>query len=162
MAKLHVDDIIEVQGFVMMQGLDPGLYRVKDITHTIYPENKVYNLCKPNGNKVLVRHFANSLDGWLKKADNPDLNKIVWIKNKKYASAHPPELRMREIAVLFDDGDYLRTQINGTNQEIQNYYLNQSFEKRDEIKHKCTEVLFLDIYEDVQRLLEVEKKWKSS
>jgi len=35
---------------------------------------------------------------------------------------------MRAIRVTFDDGSHLETNINGTDKEIRDYYLGQSFE----------------------------------
>lgn len=59
---------------------------------------------------------------------------------------------MRSIKVIFDDGDSLLTNINGTDEEIKSYYLgadgkglpfNVGFGPGDNMK-KTTEVIFLD------------------
>lgn len=46
---------------------------------------------------------------------------------------------MRTIKVTFDNDDYLITRINGTEEEIERYYLNKKF---------C----FLDDYDDTEKL----------
>lgn len=52
---------------------------------------------------------------------------------------------MRSIKVTFDDGDHLTTSINGTDEEIAQYYLGQPFELADESgKHHAVIVEFLD------------------
>ena len=53
------------------------------------------------------------------------------------------DVRRREIKVIFDDGDYLYSGINGTKEEVKKYYIGQSFEKADETTHKAIRVLFL-------------------
>jgi hypothetical protein len=47
------------------------------------------------------------------------------------------------IKVIFDDGDYLYTTINGSKQAIKDYYLGRSFEKFDGQSHKAIRVLFI-------------------
>lgn len=52
---------------------------------------------------------------------------------------------MRSIRVIFDDGDIVETNINGTNEEITNYYIGQKFVKADETTmHTPVKVEFLD------------------
>ena len=51
---------------------------------------------------------------------------------------------MRLVKVMFDDGDNLVTSINGTDEEIANYYLGQDLAKPDETTHKAVCVRFLD------------------
>ena len=75
MCKLSVGSIVEVHGFVMLAGLDPGKYRVKKID-TFYGI-KTYNFCKPLGSKVLARHAVGSVDPWVRDKDSEDLNKVV-------------------------------------------------------------------------------------
>ena len=51
----------------------------------------------------------------------------------------------RSIKVTFDDGDIIHTSINGTKEEIQDYYLNNDFIKSDEkTTHRGVKVEFLD------------------
>lgn len=55
---------------------------------------------------------------------------------------------MRSIRVLFEDGNHIDTQINGSDQEIINYYENKYFQFGDNQQHpkdklvKATKVLF--------------------
>ena len=50
----------------------------------------------------------------------------------------------RLVKVHFDDGDSLITRINGTELEINTYYLGQNFVLRDEVSmHKAIHVQFL-------------------
>lgn len=74
--KLKADDIIRVQGFVMLAGLEEsGRYRVKAITP--YYGNPTYSFASPNGRKTIIRHLASSVDVWVSDESNPDLNKIT-------------------------------------------------------------------------------------
>ena len=53
---------------------------------------------------------------------------------------------MRTIKVIFSDDDYCITRINGTNEEILNYYIGNSFSYWDgekERNHTCIGVVFL-------------------
>ncbi len=58
--------------------------------------------------------------------------------------AKKKNLKMRPICVRFNDGDYLSTNINGTNQEILKHYVGNDFEKSDETTHYAISVEFLD------------------
>lgn len=54
---------------------------------------------------------------------------------------------LRPVLVRFNDGDYMETEIRGTNQEILRYYVGQSFELSDESgSHYGISVEFLDEY----------------
>lgn len=75
MPKLQPGDIIEVFGWCMLNKLDPGKYRISKIG-TEYGKT-VYSFTKPKGTKVIIRHYTDNVDPWVKDADNPDLNKIV-------------------------------------------------------------------------------------
>lgn len=75
MFKLQTGDKIEVVGFVMLEKLDPGFYKIGKITE--HYGNFTYNFLKPKGKKVIVRHYCDSVDPWVKSQDNEDLNKIV-------------------------------------------------------------------------------------
>lgn len=54
---------------------------------------------------------------------------------------------MREIQVHFENGDFLITSINGTNEEILKYYIGQSFNMGtggNDLMTKAVKVDFLD------------------
>ncbi len=54
---------------------------------------------------------------------------------------------MKTIKVYFDNGDSITTSINGTNQEIEQYYLGNSFNlgrNGDDLMVKAVSVIFLD------------------
>lgn len=75
MFKLQVGDIIEVIGFCWLAKLESGKYRISKI------EKKsnlfIYSFTKPKGKKVIVRHWSNAVDPWIKNSSDSDLNKIV-------------------------------------------------------------------------------------
>jgi len=77
MFKLQVGDIIEVSGFCWLDKLESGKYRISKI------EKKyklfIYSFTKPKGKKVIVRHWSNAVDLWIKDSSDSDLNKIVKI-----------------------------------------------------------------------------------
>lgn len=53
--------------------------------------------------------------------------------------------RRRSVRVLLDDGDVITTEINGTKQEITNYYLDNQFVAQDETTMRSgVKVEFLD------------------
>lgn len=82
--KLAVDDIIEVHGWPMLAKLDPGQYRVSAVGK--YGQSNCYSFTKPKGTKVIVRHYAHKVDGWIDtNGTNPDLNKITIVKEAKNA-----------------------------------------------------------------------------
>ena len=73
--KLKIGDKIRVDGFVMLKKLDTGVFRVASV-------KKVNNLwayyfAKGRGKKVVIGHYADSVDQWIVGDGNPDLNKIV-------------------------------------------------------------------------------------
>jgi hypothetical protein len=77
--KLNVGDIIEVQGFVMLNKLEPGRYRVKSIVRR-HQGIDAYFFTRPRGKKVVVGHYVDNVDPWLRPSvSDPDLNKIVKI-----------------------------------------------------------------------------------
>ena len=71
--RLQAGDVVRVFGWCMLNKLEPGLYRVSKV------KDGVYSFAKPKGSKVLIRHYAKNVDGWLRPADCSDLNKIVKI-----------------------------------------------------------------------------------
>ena len=52
-------------------------------------------------------------------------------------------VRRREIKVIYDDGDFLYTTINGTKEEIKRYYIGRPTEKFEDSMHTATRVIFL-------------------
>lgn len=73
--KLKKGDIVEVHGWVMLEKLEAGKYRVK-ATGT-QSGIDYYDFAKPRGSKTIVRHAITNVDPWVRDASNPDLNKIV-------------------------------------------------------------------------------------
>ena len=72
--KLKQDDLITVDGWVMLQKIEPGNYRIAKVSER--HGNKVYEFAKPKGKRIIVRHYAHNVDPWIKEQSNPDLNKI--------------------------------------------------------------------------------------
>jgi hypothetical protein len=53
-------------------------------------------------------------------------------------------VRMRPVKVIFDDGDVIETNINGTKSDVEKYYLENDFTKSDEVTtHRGVQVIFL-------------------
>jgi len=75
MPKLKVDDIVEVHGWCMLAKIDAGKYRISKIENN--KDVYIYSFTKPKGNKVIIRHYADNVDPWVKNPDNEDLNKIT-------------------------------------------------------------------------------------
>ena len=75
---LHKDDIIEVFGWVMLEKLNPGRYRIKNVgTINGFP---TYAFARPKGTKTISTHYCASVDPWLRvSVTDPDINKIVCI-----------------------------------------------------------------------------------
>ena len=73
--KLLKDDIIEVHGWVMLDKIESGRYKIAGITEV--HRQKLYSFCKPRGKKVIIRHYVSNVDPWVRDSDDPDLNKIV-------------------------------------------------------------------------------------
>lgn len=73
--KLKVGDIVRVEGWVMLEGLEEGRYRVAIVGQRY--GNDTYTFCRPKGNKAVCRHYAHKVDAWLRPTDHPDRNKIV-------------------------------------------------------------------------------------
>ena len=68
---LNVGDVISVDGFVMLKGLDGGnRYKV------IKTDNISYTF-KKMGSTKKVRHYKSDVDGWLKMRDKKSPNRIV-------------------------------------------------------------------------------------
>ena len=91
--KLQDGDLIEVQGFVMLKGLDEGRYRVRMISG---PSGvPVYDFRRPGGKKVLARHYASSVDISVKTADDEQINKIVVVSRGSAGDPGPSMGGMR-------------------------------------------------------------------
>jgi hypothetical protein len=76
--KLAIGSIIRIDGWVMLSGLDYGLYRVASVG-TQYGRD-TYSFARPNGRKILARHYADGVDYSIKPHSDSDLNKIVVIQ----------------------------------------------------------------------------------
>jgi hypothetical protein len=61
MTKLNEGDIIQVNGWVMLDGLDSGKqYKVKRIFD--HRGRAAYGFSKPRGNKEIVAHYVGEVD----------------------------------------------------------------------------------------------------
>jgi len=79
--KIPNGALVQVDGWVMLQGLPEGRYRVyydayKDRNDRIQVR-KIYCFYRPRGKKCLVRHYMDNVDIMVKPADSSDFNKIV-------------------------------------------------------------------------------------
>lgn len=75
--KLKVGDVIEVQGWVMLEKMEGRLKVAKVYNHP--GVGPAYTFTKPRGRKRIVSHSAYSVDSWVNPAEHPNLNKIVKI-----------------------------------------------------------------------------------
>jgi hypothetical protein len=62
--------VIKVHGWVMLKGLEEGMYRI------ISQDNISYTFAKPKGTKAICRHYKSSVDGKLECFNRGDLNGI--------------------------------------------------------------------------------------
>jgi hypothetical protein len=69
--KLKLNDKVHVHGWVMLKGME-GILKVSKI------DDISYWFTKPNGKKILCRHYINSVDLWVKNVDN---NRIELVNN---------------------------------------------------------------------------------
>ena len=92
-------------------------------------------------------------DGWevvrqLKGSHPDDILKppaTTGAKKEIKQAAKPYDLLLRPVRVTFSDGDVMTTNINGSNEEIEQYYLTNDFVKDDETTmHHGVKVEFLD------------------
>jgi hypothetical protein len=72
--KLQVGDVIEVHGWVMLQGLDAGKYVVTRVEE--YYGQPTYSFRKRGGRKTAARHYAGQVDAWIRPVGDPDINRI--------------------------------------------------------------------------------------
>lgn len=73
--KLKLGDVIEVQGFVMLKGMDDGDHFVVKEIGSSYGDT--YLLVGTKGTKRRVRFYTDQVDRWVKPKNDSDLNKIV-------------------------------------------------------------------------------------
>lgn len=71
--KLKTGDIIEVHGYVMLNKMPEGKYKVAKIN------NNVYYFSKAKGKKIIIGHFTHNVDLWI---SDSDLNKITVVPSK--------------------------------------------------------------------------------
>ena len=76
MEKIAQSAIVRVYGFVMLQRVDEGKYRVKNLG------DGTYQFYRPRGRKPLVRHGSGFVDPWI-KANGEDLNGIEILEEIK-------------------------------------------------------------------------------
>lgn len=69
MPKIKKAAIVRVYGFVMMQGVDEGRYRIKNLG------DDTYQFYRPRGRKPIIRHRTGTVDPWI-KSNGEDLNGI--------------------------------------------------------------------------------------
>ena len=79
--KLRAGDLIRVDGYVMLAKLEAGTYRVSRVGE-VY-KSPTYFFTLPKGKKVIVGHFADAVDAWIRQEGDPDLNKIVVVSQNK-------------------------------------------------------------------------------
>jgi hypothetical protein len=77
--KLKVGDVVTVHGWIMLDKLDAGRYRIAAITE--FAGSPTYSFTKPRGTKRIVRHFCHNVDAWIRPLHHPDGNKIE-VKHK--------------------------------------------------------------------------------
>jgi len=78
---LKQGDVVEVFGWVMLSKIEAGRYRIKRVE--VHHGLLTYAFAKPNGSKVIINHYCDSVDPWLRTSrDDPDLNKIVRVVMK--------------------------------------------------------------------------------
>lgn len=73
MPQLATGDLIEVHGWVMLRKVEPGRYRV---TVGDYHGTPIYSFTKPRGRKVIISHYCDDVDCWLRDKPTTDHNKI--------------------------------------------------------------------------------------
>ena len=73
--KLKTGTIVRVHGWVMLAKIQPGTYRI-----TAHPPGRhpraVYSFYPPRGRRVIVSHYADSVDSWVRPTGHPDSNRI--------------------------------------------------------------------------------------
>jgi len=81
MPALQQGDMIQVFGWVMLNKLDEGRYRVKRVG-AIHGQ-LTYTFARPKGRIGIITHYASNVDPWLRDTADPDLNKIVKVNQAR-------------------------------------------------------------------------------
>ena len=68
--------IIKVHGWIMLKGLENGIYKITS------QDDFSYTFSKPKGKKAICRHYKSSIDGKLTCFNRGDLNGIEIIYNR--------------------------------------------------------------------------------
>lgn len=76
--RLEVGSKIRVHGFVMLRGLAEGDYVVKVISTNEH--GAAYSFRKARGKRVVAKHYAYSVDSWIRPSNHPDNNRIEVLK----------------------------------------------------------------------------------
>jgi len=76
MTKLNVNDIIEINGFVMLQKME-GKLKVALIEKDTIGRDIAYWFSKPKGSKHIVGHRIQDIDGWIDNGSEINNIKIV-------------------------------------------------------------------------------------
>lgn len=75
--KLRLGDVVRVDGWVMLKGLEAGSYRVCAVG--AIAGRVAYSFSRAKGRLVKAKHYADAVDAWVRPGDSEDLNKIVVI-----------------------------------------------------------------------------------
>jgi hypothetical protein len=67
--------VIRVHGWIMLKGLEQGLYKI------ISQDDFSYTFAKHRGSKAICRHYKSSVDGSVTCFERGDLNGIEIINN---------------------------------------------------------------------------------
>jgi hypothetical protein len=112
MPTLKQDNIIEIQGWVMLNRLGPGHYRIRDVVKL--NGIPMYTFARPRGRRGIISHYCDFVDPWVQPAGSPHLNKIIIVdgplKRPRYLrSGDPcPTPRCgRRLALASPSGAYL-------------------------------------------------------
>lgn len=70
---MKIGQLIKVHGWVMLKGLDQGLYKV------LSQDEISYTFSKPKGSKAICRHYKSSIDGKVVCFNRGDENGIELI-----------------------------------------------------------------------------------
>lgn len=71
--KVKGSALIEVDGWVMLNKVDEGKYRIKNLG------DGTYGFYKPNSKKQIIRHYCKDVDSWIRD-HSKDLNRIRVVK----------------------------------------------------------------------------------
>ena len=62
--KLQVGSVIRVVGWVMLEGLEEGEYKVAGVEN--HYGSACYRFTRKRGKRVVAVHFASTVDGWIR------------------------------------------------------------------------------------------------